>query len=159
LVTVVATLGAGLRGSTEKAVSKQVDADFVVTATEGGGSFPPTSDAELASVARTVSPVRWDMESEVTGIDPRTDYPSYKFDVESGSMAGMDDRDAIVSKSYANDKHLKVGSTVKVESLRLRVIGIHETPTMDSLLGGVAITRSAFDHAFKRPQNAYTFVD
>ena len=39
LVTVVATLGAGLRGSTETAVKKQVKADFVVTAKDGGGSF------------------------------------------------------------------------------------------------------------------------
>ena len=55
LVTVVATLGAGLRGSTETAVSKQVQADYVVTAKDGGGSFPATSDKALAGAAQTAS--------------------------------------------------------------------------------------------------------
>src|SRR4051812_43364563 len=32
-------------------------------------------------------------------------------------------------------------------------------PAMDPLLDDVAITRAAFDRAFKRPQNAFTFVD
>ena len=30
---------------------------------------------------------------------------------------------------------------------------------MDSLLGDVAIAQKAFDGAFERPQNAFTFVD
>ncbi len=47
LVTVVATLGAGLRGSAESAVKKQVKADFVVTAKDGGGSFSSASDEAL----------------------------------------------------------------------------------------------------------------
>jgi putative ABC transport system permease protein len=159
LVTVVATLGAGLRGSTEKAVSKQVEADYVVTAKDGGGSFPATSDAALAGAASTASAVRWDMDAGVTGIDPKTIAHFYKFDFKSGSLAGMDDGSAIVSEGYAKDKHLKVGSTVKVKSLALRVIGIHEMPAIDPMLNDVAITQTAFDEAFKRPQNAFTFVD
>jgi len=39
------------------------------------------------------------------------------------------------------------------------VIGIHEMPTMDPLLDDVAITQTAFDGAFQRPQNAFTFID
>ena len=159
LVTVVATLGAGLRGSTEKAVSKQVHADYVVTAKDGGGSFPATSDKALAGAASTASAVRWDMDESVTGIDPKTIGRFYKFDWQSGSLAGMDDRSAIVSKKYAEDNDLKVGSTVKVKTLKLRVIGIHEMPTMDPLLDDVAITQTAFDGAFQRPQNAFTFID
>jgi putative ABC transport system permease protein len=159
LVTVVATLGAGLRGSTEKAVSKQVHADYVVTAKDGGGSFPATSDKALAGAASTASAVRWDMDESVTGIDPKTIDRFYKFDWQSGSLAGMDDRSAIVSKKYAEDNDLKVGSTVKVKTLKLRVIGVHEMPTMDPLLNNVAITQTAFDRAFQRPQNAFTFID
>jgi putative ABC transport system permease protein len=159
LVTVVATLGAGLRGSTEKAVSKQVEADYVVTAKDGGGSFPATSDAALAGAAKTISAVRNDQDAGVTGIDPRTIDRFYAFDWKSGSLAGMDDRGAIVTKSYATDNHLKVGSSFKVESLKLRVVGIHEPPKMDSLLGNVAIAQATFDGAFSRPQNAFTFVD
>jgi hypothetical protein len=48
LVTVVATLGAGLRDSSNKAVREQVKADYVVTSAEGGGSFPGTSDQAIA---------------------------------------------------------------------------------------------------------------
>jgi putative ABC transport system permease protein len=159
LVTVVATLGAGLRGSTEKSVAKQVDADYVVTAKEGGGSFPATSDAAVAAAGTTVSAVRSDFEAGVTGIDPHTIDRFYKFHFKSGSLAGMDDGSAIVSEGYAKGHHLKLGSTVKVESLKLRVAGIHKAPSMDPLLNDVAITQAAFDQAFKRPQNAFTFVD
>ena len=49
LVTVVATLGAGLRSSTESSVKNQVSADYVVTAKEGGGAFPAASDKAVAS--------------------------------------------------------------------------------------------------------------
>ena len=49
LVTVVATLGAGLRSSTESSVKKQVNADYVVTAKEGGGAFPAASDKAVAA--------------------------------------------------------------------------------------------------------------
>ena len=45
------------------------------------------------------------------------------------------------------------------EKLALHVVGIHEPPTMDSLLGDVAIAQAAFDGAFARPQNLFTFVD
>jgi putative ABC transport system permease protein len=158
LVTVVATLGAGLRGSTEKAVTQQVEADYVVTAKEGGGSFPAASDEDLAGAASAISPVRWDMESSVTGIDPKTIDRFYKFDFKSGSLAGLDAGGAIVSQGYAEDHGLKVGSAVKVESLTLHVVGIHEQPQMDQLLGEIAIDHRAFDDAFPRATNAYTFV-
>jgi putative ABC transport system permease protein len=159
LVTVVATLGAGLRGSTEKSVAKQIDADYVVTAKEGGGSFPATSDAAVAGAGTTVSAVRSDFEAGVTGIDPSTIDRFYQFKWESGSVRGMDDRGAIVSKSYAEGHDLKLGSTVKVKSLKLHVVGIHKAPSMDPLLSDIAITQAAFDGVFPRPQNAFTFVD
>jgi putative ABC transport system permease protein len=158
LVTVVATLGAGLRGSTVDAVKQQVQADYVITAKDGGGSFPAASDAALAGAARTISPVRSDVEAGVTGIDPRTIDHFYKFDFKSGSLAGIDDRGAIVSEAYASEHDLKVGSALKVESLKLRVVGIHEPPRMDSLLGSIAIDQTTFDGAFERPKNAFTFV-
>ena len=45
------------------------------------------------------------------------------------------------------------------EKLALRVVGIHEPPQMDSLLGEVAISQRDFDRAFTRPQNHFTFID
>ena len=171
LVTVVAMLGAGLQGSTESAAKKQIDADYVVTAKEGGGAFPAASDAALARrgarpsrpCARTPRKVAGD-ESPVSGIDAKTIGEFYKFDWTSGSLAGLDDGGAIVSKGFAEGHDLKVGSTFTVQSssgqtLKPRVVGIHEPPKMDSLLGDVAVSQKAFDGAFARPQNLFTFVD
>ncbi len=172
LVTVVATLGAGLRGSTETAVKKQVKADFVVTAKDGGGSFSSASDEAFGSAAgvKVISGVRQDTgkvagdESPVTGIDPKTIDHFYTYKWVKGSLAGLDDGGALVTKGFADQHHLKVGSALVVQSstgkkLDLRVVGIHEPPAMDSLLGNVAIAQKAFDGAFARPQNAFTFVD
>jgi putative ABC transport system permease protein len=172
LVTVVATLGAGLRGSTETAVKKQVKADFVVTAKDGGGSFAAASDAVFASAdgVKVVSGVRTDTgmvagdESPVSGIDPKTIGHFYTYKWVKGSLEGLAADGALVTKSFAEDHKLKVGSPLAVQSstgkrLKLHVVGIHEPPAMDSLLGNVAIAQQAFDGAFARPQNAFTFVD
>ena len=170
LVTVVAMLGAGLQGSTESAAKKQINAEYVVTAKEGGGAFPAASDASLAGAAKTISAVRSDTakvagsESPVSGIDAKTIAEFYKFDWTSGSLAGLDEGGAIVSKGFAEGHDLKVGSTFTVQSssgqtLKPRVVGIHEPPKMDSLLGDVAVSQKAFDGTFARPQNLFTFVD
>ncbi len=172
LVTVVATLGAGLRGSTETAVKQQVDADYVVTAKEGGGSFPAASDASVAKAAgvKGVSGVRSDTakvgadEVPVTGIEPGTISEFYNYKWTKGSLEGLAENGAIVSKGYAEGHSLKVGSPLTVQSssgetLKLHVVGIHEPPKMDSLLRDVSIAQQAFDGAFARPQNAFMFVD
>jgi putative ABC transport system permease protein len=170
LVTVVAMLGAGLQGSTESAAKKQINADYVVTAKDGGGMIPAASDAKIAGAAKTISAVRSDTakiadaEGPVSGIDPKTIDNFYKFDWKSGSLAGLEDGGAIVSEGFADGHNLKVGSTFTVQSssgqtLKPRVVGIHEPPKMDSLLGDVAVSQKAFDGAFTRPQNSFTFVD
>ena len=172
LVTVVATLGAGLRGSTEESVKKQVSADFVVTAKDGGGSFTSASDEAFSSAAgvKVSSGVRKDTgkvageESSVTGIDPKTIDHFYSFEWVKGSLAGLDAGGVLVAKGFAEDHDLKVGSPLAVQSssgktLDLRVAGIYKPPSMDPLIGNVAIAQKAFDGAFERPQNAYTFVD
>jgi putative ABC transport system permease protein len=172
LVTVVATLGAGLRGSTETAVKKQVKADFVVTAKDGGGSFTAASDAVFGSAdgVKVISGVRTDTgkvagdESPVSGIDPKTIGHFYTYKWVKGSLAGLAADGALVTKSFAEGHDLKVGSPLVVQSssgqkLKLHVVGIHEPPAMDSLLGNVAIAQKAFDGVFARPQNAFTFVD
>jgi putative ABC transport system permease protein len=170
LVTVVAMLGAGLQGSTESAVRNQVDADYVVTAKDGGGSFPAASDAALRGAAKTISAVRSDTgkvagnEAPVSGIDAKTIDEFYKFDWSAGSLAGLERGGAIVSDGFAEAHNLKVGSTFTVQSssgqtLKPRVVGIHEPPAMDSLLGDVSVSQKAFDGAFARPQNLFTFVD
>jgi len=159
LVTVVATLGASLQGSSDKAVREQVKADYVVTALEGGGSFPGASDQAIAGAAKTSSPVRQDLEAGVTGIDAATIDHFYNFKWKSGSLRGLENGGAIVAKGYAEAHDLEVGSTFKADKLALRVVGIHDPSKLDSLLGDVAVSQRTFDGAFPRPENAYTFID
>jgi putative ABC transport system permease protein len=102
-------------------------------------------------------------ESRVSGIDPETIGDFYNYKWVQGSVAGMDDRGAIVSDGFAENNSLKVGSPLSVQSssgekLELRVAGIYDSPSMDPLLGDVSISQTAFDGAFARPQNQFTFV-
>ncbi len=103
-------------------------------------------------------------ESSVTGIDPKTIDHFYTYKWVKGSLAGLDSGGALVTEGFADEHDLELGSPLVVQSstgekLDLRVVGIHEPPSMDSLLGNVAIAQKAFDGAFARPQNAFTFVD
>jgi putative ABC transport system permease protein len=170
LVTVVAMLGAGLRGSTQGAVEKQVHADYVVTAKAGGGSFPAASDKAVAGSAAVLaaSPVRFDQaraagaDASVSGIDAATIGRFYRFGSGVDAKA-LGDRDALVIKAFADDHHLRVGSALTVQAssgkkVAVTVRGIYDPPQMDQLLGQVSITQHAFDGAFTRPQNAFTFV-
>ena len=172
LVTFVAVIGSGLRTSTSDSVKKQVNADYVVTAKEGGGSFPAASDAAIADAegVTLTSSVRSDTamvageESKVSGIDPKTIGHFYNYDWKQGSVAGMNDGGAIVSEGFAEGNSLKLGSSLTVQSssgekLVVRVAGIYDAPNMDPLLGDVSISQKAFDSAFARPQNQFTFVD
>jgi putative ABC transport system permease protein len=171
LVTFVAMIGSGLRTSTVDSVKQQVDADYVVTAKEGGGSFPAASDKAIAGAegVERISGVRADTgmvageETRVSGIDPASIGRFYNYTWTHGSLAGMDDRGAIVSDRYAAQHSLKVGSPLTVQSssgekLAVRVTGIYDAPNMDALLGDVSISQTAFDGAFARPQNQFTFV-
>ena len=128
LVTVVATLGAGLRGSTETAVKKQVKADFVVTAKDGGGSFTAASDSVFGSAeaSSVISGVRTDTsmvagdESPVSGHRREDDRPLLHLQVGKGSLAGLDANGALVTKSFAEGHDLKVGSPLVVQSSAAR---------------------------------------
>ena len=172
LVTVVATLGAGLRSSTESAVKEQVNADYVVTAKEGGGAYPAGADTsiaaaksvELASSVRSDTAKVGEDELAVSGIDAASIGHFYRFDWTQGSLEGLGKDGAIVTKSYAEDQNLKLGSPLSVqtssgEQLSVQVVGIHEPPKMDSLLGNISIAQTTFDGAFTRPQTLFTFVD
>src|SRR3712207_2352389 len=87
LVTVVAVLGAGLRGSVDRAVSDQVDAAYILSGKDGL-PFAAAEGDRLAQVegVRAASHVRDDTalvrgaEQAVTGIDPATIGRFYRFD-------------------------------------------------------------------------------
>src|SRR5207244_2812694 len=71
---------------------------------------------------------------------------------------------AVVTKKYAQDHRLRVGSPLVVQTpqgkrVRLRVAGIYEPPTFVPLLGSISVSTAAFDRGWASPRNLYTFVD
>jgi putative ABC transport system permease protein len=103
-------------------------------------------------------------ERQVTGIEPATIERFYRFEWTDGSLAGLDAGGALVTKSYADDAGLHVGSRLALQSpsgerLKATVRGIHDPPEIDSLLGPISISQRAFDTAFPQPTNMFTFLD
>ena len=174
LVTVVAVLGAGLRSSVEGAVTDQVHAAYVLDGKDGE-PFGAAEGEALARVdgVRAASQVRYDQalvkgdKAEVTGIDPATIGRFYTFDWVQGSdatVSRMGPGDAVVTKAYADDKHVGVGDRLPLQSASgakrtVTVRGIYDPPEIDQMLAMVSITQRAFDASFPQAKNRFTFID
>jgi putative ABC transport system permease protein len=174
LVTVVAVLGAGLRGTVESAVTDQVSAAYILDGNDGE-PFEAAEGNALARVpgVKTASHVRNDRaiiggdERDVTGVDPATIGRFYTFAWTSGSAAtlgklGQDG--ALVTKSYADDNHVAVGKRLSIESASgdkqsVVVAGIYDPPEIEQMLGDVTIGQKGFDAVFPQPKNKFTFID
>ncbi len=174
LITFVALLAAGLRGSVSNAIDVQVDADYVVVSEDGFTPFQPGPDEALASTpGAEVVGVRGDFgeafgnQENVTGVDPETIATVYAFDWRDGSddvLASLSANGAVVEQSFATDHDLSVGSTFQVlttngTTLDLVVEGIYHAPPFWQMLGSVTIPQATFDEAFENPRNLYTFVN
>jgi putative ABC transport system permease protein len=174
LVTVVAVLGAGLKGSVKSAVTDQVNAAYVLQGNDGAPFAAAEGDA-LARVdgVKSASHVRSDQalvageEQHVTGIDPATIDRFYQFEWTDGSAAALGRLTAdgaLVTKAYADDHGLAVGERLALQSPsgdeRTHVVsGIYDPPEIEQMLGAVTIGQNAFDDAFPQPKNAFTFLD
>jgi putative ABC transport system permease protein len=174
LVTVVAVLGAGMNKATEKAVTDQLHAGYVVDGNQGL-TFSTAEGEELAGVpgVTAVTHVRSDKalvggdEIDVTGIDPATIGRFYSFEWTKGSdrtLAQLGEDDALVTKDYAEDHHLAVGGELAIQSASGKkataiVRGIYDPPKAKHLLYDVSITQAAFDAAFPSPKNVFTFLN
>jgi len=174
LVTVVAVLGAGLRGSVESAVTDQVRAGHVLEG-QDGLPFPAAEGEKLAQVpgVTAVTQVRGDQalvggeEVEVTGIDAGTIGQFYRFAWSDGSdetLAGLGRDGALVTKTYAEDHGLAVGEQLELQSpsgeeRSFTVQGVYDPSDLNALLGAVSIPQQAFDDAFPQRSNTFTFLD
>jgi putative ABC transport system permease protein len=175
LVTFVAVLAKGMKDSNRGAIEDQIRADYVVTSQDGFTPFVAGAGDALANEggAELVTPVRSELgklndEAQyVTGIDPRVIDEAYKFDWNKGSdelLASLGRDGAIVSKDFAEDNDLRVGSEVKLvtpsnETASLEVKGIYEPPPFYPILGAVSISKDTFDSLYDRPRNQYVFVN
>ena len=175
LVTFVSAFGAGLLDSTEKGVERQLGgAGYVVTSSNGWDPLPPAVGRALAAApdSGTVSSVRGDegmidgSQHEVAGVDPATIASVYRFTWTEGSdaaLATLDGDGVVVERSFADDHDLAVGSPLAIvsssgERLQRTVTGVYDPPRLSSLLGTALISQEAFDAAFPRPKDAYTFA-
>jgi putative ABC transport system permease protein len=174
LVTIVAVLGAGMTTGMKSAITKQVHADHVIDGSEDL-PFRASEGDELAALPGVTksSNVREDeaivnrKQTTIDGVDSGSIAHFYTFNWTKGSdrtlsQLGMDG--AVVTDSYAKDKHLKVGDrlsvkTPKGQTYSVTVRGVYDPPDASPMLADVIVSQKAFDAAYSQPKNAYTFLD
>jgi putative ABC transport system permease protein len=177
LVTLVATLGAALKGTDRNALEDQVRADYVVTSDNGYDPFTSSaSDAvarapgvAVASGVRSDTASAFASDASVTGVDPSTIGHVYDYRWDKGSdlaLQTLGSGGAVVRNGFAEDHDLSVGSRFTVTTpqgkrVPLVVRGIYSPPAeeLDPLLGEVTLAKRAFDVHFPRPKDLFAFVD
>ena len=177
LVTFVAVLANGMKASNHDAINDQVKAQYVITSQDGFTPFVSGAGDALRTAQGTslVTPVRSELASVngsgqyLTGIDPKHIAEVYSFDWKKGSgsdavLQQLGTDGAVVSKEFADQKDLKVGSPIKIrtpdnETAALTVKAIYEPPPFFPILGAVSISKEKFDTLYENPRNSYVFVN
>ncbi|MEU8222518.1 FtsX-like permease family protein [Kribbella sp. NPDC048915] len=173
LVTLVATLGAGLIKPFEDAVDRISSSDYAITAQNNFSPLPPAVAAKAAEIptVEEVTSVRGGQAQAfgktvpITAID-RTAPQLLNFDWEAGSqqsLAQLDPDGAIVDDDYATEHGLALGSKITLtmvtgKQLPFEIRGIFKPPAGGSPFGNVTIATAAFDSAVPQPQNIFTFL-
>ncbi len=174
LVTFVSVLGAGLIDTARSDVREQISAAYVVTASDGWGPVSTAAGRDLSGAlpGSVVSSVREDQARvsgdaiPVNGVDPSTIADTYRFTWTAGdasSLAALDGDGAVVARAFAEHHDLDVGSRIPMVSpsgtrSSLTVTGVYDPPRLSPLLAPVLISQEAFDTAFPRAKDRYTFV-
>ncbi len=174
LVTFVTVLGTGMGDTARQDVIDQVAAEHVVSSSNGWDPVPPAAGRSLSAAlpGAVVSPVREDAalvagaQARVSGIDPATIGATYDFtwtDGSEGSLEGLRGDGAILEEGFAEDHGLAVGSSVVVttpagDTLTRTVTGVYDASELVPILGEALIGQAAFDGAFPRAKDRYTFV-
>jgi putative ABC transport system permease protein len=173
LVTLVATLGAGIIKPFEDAVDRIFSGDYAITAQNNFSPLPPTVAAAVATVpgVSSISSVRggqgraFDETIPITAVDSQA--PAVlAFDWKTGSQAALGELGAdgaIVDADYADKHGLQLGSSVPLQTvvgktLDLKVRGIFKPPAGGSPFGNITISTTAFDATNPQPQNIYSFL-
>ena len=177
LVTLVATLGASLKGTNRSALEDQVRSDYVVTSDNGFDPFTAAAGKALdgapgvavASSVRSDSAEAFGDEGNITGVDPATIGQVYDYRWNKGSdsvLLSLGFDGAVVRDAFADTHNLSVGddfaiTTPQGKKVPLVVRGIYKPPSeeLDPLLGEVTLAQRAFDTHFPRPKDLFSFVD
>jgi putative ABC transport system permease protein len=174
LITFVAILGAGLRSSFNDAVNKLFVADYALTAENGFDPFTKQADDAVAVTpgVTAVSPIRggdgrvFKHNVQVTAVEPNL-AKTVRIDWFRGNAsvpAHLGSNGAFVSKDYAKDHDLKLGSPIAVTTptakvLHLRLKGIFDPPKGGSPFGSVTMPAATFDANYAKPRNLMTLVN
>ena len=175
LVTFISVLANGMKGSNRDAIERQVEAQYLLTSTDGFTPFAPAAGNAIATSPEVTdaSSIREGLaklsgsSGDLTGIDPETITQVYKFEWVDGSdqtIRDLSGSGAIVEKVFAEDENLQVNDTFNLlsadgDETLLTVRGIYEAPPFYPLLGKASIAQSRFDELYQRPENAFTFVN
>jgi putative ABC transport system permease protein len=177
LVTLIATLGAGMQGSAEESLDSIVDADYVLTSENGYSTFPAAAGDALAKVdgvevatsVRSDNAVAFGEEIGVMGMDRDSDQAFNVFLVKGSELTpgALTGDQAIVRQSFAEKHDLAIGDTFRITTaagtpVELTVASVQAPRSIDKLeplLAKVAIPQEKFDEAFPRPRNLFTFVE
>ena len=173
LVTLVATLAAGIVNSFEGAVNDLFTGDYAITAQNNFSPIPiAAADAAAESPGVTaVGNVRtgeariFEKTEFATAVDPGM-REVISMDWVEGSQAvftTLGDDGAITDDGYAADHDLRLGSPVPVtfpsgEVKTFRIRGIFDPPSGGSPFGVITISAAAWDAEVPRPKNLFSFV-
>jgi putative ABC transport system permease protein len=175
LVSFIATLTNGMKVTNRDAIEDQVVADYVVTASDGytpftaaaGDALAASPAPELVTNVRSGVALVNDDDTEVSGIDPDKIAAAYSFnwrEGDDGVLGTLGTDKAIVSRNYAVDHDLELGSTLQLRSsdnraADLTVAGIYEPPPFYPLLDSVSVSTQLFDRLWDRPRNRWTWAN
>jgi putative ABC transport system permease protein len=176
LVTFVTVLADGTKASIDKAVSRSFAGDLIVENSQAGNEqgipalVAPAlrkvpGVASATPIAFTVARQRGSSENaSVTAVDPSTFEQVYRIEWKQGSPAtllSLGSTGTILTKSYAESHHLKVGQTISVltpaeRRVPLTVRGIATDNAR--LLGNLTIALPLARAVFGQREDALDFV-
>ncbi|MFI5004993.1 MAG: ABC transporter permease [Solirubrobacterales bacterium] len=176
LVTFVAVLAAGTKATIDQAVTRSFAGDLIVENSQAGPEqgIPAVLAPALRRVpgVASVTPIAFttgrlrgsSSNASITAIDPTTFGQVYRVEWKQGSgatLSTLGSTGTILTKSYADEHHLKVGQTVSVltptaRRVTLMVRGIAADNAR--LLGNLTIALGLARTAFGQRDDALDFV-
>jgi putative ABC transport system permease protein len=174
LVTLVATLSAGILASFRGAVNDLFVGDYAITAQNNFSPIPPDA-AEAAARAPGVTDVGNVRTGEVqafgepgfaTAVDPGM-AEVIQMDWTEGSQevfSTLGEDGAFVDDSYAEDHGLSPGTPLEItfpsgRTRQFQIEGIFDPPSGGSPFGFVTISTAAWDAEVTQPKNLYSFLN
>ena len=173
LVTLVATLAAGITGTFRGAVDDLFTGDYAITAQNNFSPIPIDAAEAIAKVdgveaigsTRTGEARVFDSSEFVTAVDEGV-ADVLSLDWVEGSqdvLRTLGENGAFVDDGFASEHDLGVGDalTITVPSgkrLELEVRGIFDPPAGGSPFGSVTFSAETFDRVYQSPRNLYSFI-